>query len=348
MLANKAAMRGRGSTHRLGLTMLLAAVVVALPLLAGAFGRLHPALDSIGHFRIHLAAVLAAVGPALASIPGFRLSGAAAALLGIWAIANATGLSLVPGLGRVEASHVPRNQIGAVYRLLHLNLRYDNPEPEKVLSAIGRERPDVVTLNEVSGMWAAKLRLLESAYPYRIVCAIDNQAGGVAILSLRPFAEGTAGECLEGGTFATSTIDFGGRFVEVGALHLHRPWPFDQSGQIEDLKPLLGQMAETALLAGDVNATPWSAASARIAEAAGMVAVGPSSPTWLYHRLPASLGFAGLPIDRIFAKGKVSVLAVDTLASAGSDHLPVLAEFSVGPAEDENVEPLTATALLGP
>ncbi len=112
-----------------------------------------------------------------------------------------------------------------------------------MLSLIGRVRPDVVTLNEVSPMWADKLVLLSSAYPYRTVCTIDNHAGGVAILSLRPFAEGTEGKCLEGGTFATATVDLGGRLVEIGALHLHWPWPFSQSYQIDNITPLLAETA---------------------------------------------------------------------------------------------------------
>ena len=142
----------------------------------------------------------------------------------------------------------------------------------------------------------------------------------MAILSLRPFAEGTEGQCLSGGTFAIATVDLRRQIVEVGALHLRWPWPFDQATQIDELAPLLGEMAETAILAGDLNAAPWSAASARIADAAGMTPAGPAGPTWLYRRLPEFLRFAGLPIDQVFAKGEVIVHSVNTLEAVGSDH----------------------------
>ncbi len=241
----------------------------------------------------------------------------------------------------------PKDEAGPVYRLLHMNLRFDNPEPGKVLSLIGRLRPDVITLNEVSAMWREKLDLLSSAYPYRIVCTIENRAGGVAILSLRPFAEKEAARCIDGGTFAVATVDLGGRFLEIGALHLHWPWPFDQSRQIDGLAGPLGAMAETALLAGDLNATPWSAATARIVEAGAMTPVGPVGPTWLYRQLPESLRFAGLPIDQIFAKGDVLMHSARTLEAAGSDHLPVLVEFSLKAAEPEE-DAQTATAFLRP
>ncbi len=109
---------------------------------------------------------------------------------------------------------------------------------------------------------------------------------------------------------------------------------------------MLADMAETAILAGDLNATPWSAASKRIADAAGMTAAGPAGPTWLYRRLPEFLRFAGLPIDRIFTKGDVVVHSVNRLAPVGSDHLPVLVEFSLVVAQPEAEDPLTATASL--
>lgn len=338
-------MKERGIIRTTGLIALLAAILLSLPLVGGFFGRFHPALDSLAHFRVHLAAALIVVAIPLLVMRGFRWHGLLGAALGAWAILNLTGMPFLSGPASVQASDQPKDELSPVYRLLHLNLRYDNPAPGKVLSLIGRVRPDVLTLNEVSGMWSEKLALLSSAYPHRIVCNIDNHAGGVAILSLRPFAAGQEGECLEGGTFATAAIDLGGPVVEVGALHLHWPWPFSQADQIENIAPLLGRMAETSILAGDLNATPWSAASARVAEAAAMEPVGPAGPTWLYRTLPDVLRFAGLPIDRIFAKGDAVVHSVRTLEPVGSDHLPVLVEFSIEPPEPED-QALTATAAL--
>ncbi len=274
-------MHGKTAKRTIGLAAFWATILLSLPLVGGFFGRLHPAFDSLAHFRVHLAVLLVLAALPLLAISSFRRHGLLAAALGSAAILNITGASFLPGLGPVQASYQPKDELSPVYRLMQLNLRFDNPDPGKVLSLIGRIRPDVVTLNEVSGMWSEKLALLASAYPHRIICQMENRAGGVAILSLRPFAQGTEGQCLDGGTFATATIDLGGRFVEVGALHLHWPWPFDQSLQIEAVAPLLGAMAESSILAGDLNATPWSAASARVAEASGMTPAGPTGPTWL-------------------------------------------------------------------
>ena len=304
-----------------------AAMLISLPLVAGFFGSVHPALDSIGHFRLHLA-VLMILCAALALVGSMWRQGLAAIAFGLAAIGTTLGLQLWPA-GQAKAGFHPRDESAPVYRLLHMNLRFDNAEAGKVLSMIGELRPDVLTLNEVSSMWREKLDLIAAAYPHRIVCGTGSRSGGVAILSLRPFAEGVAPECLEGGTMAVATVDVGGRLVEIGALHLHWPWPFSQHYQIDRLEAPLGELAETALLAGDLNATPWSHAARRIAEAGALRPVRISGPTWLYRRLPEALRFAGLPIDHIFAKGGVTAHAARTLDPAGSDHLPVLFEFSL-------------------
>jgi endonuclease/exonuclease/phosphatase (EEP) superfamily protein YafD len=310
--------------------MVAAAIVLSLPLIAGFFGTLHPAFDSAGHFRVHLAVLLCAFS--LPLLAGSRRShGLLAMLLGIGSIATVSG---PPGLGVVHASIQPRDPGAAVYRLLQMNLRFDNATPERVLSLIGRIAPDVVTLQEVSSMWDDRLSLLAAAYPHQVKCR--GQSFGLAILSRRPLLE-SAG-CSLNGTFARAKVDFGGRVVEVAALHLGWPWPFEQAAQVDGLAPELDELSETALLAGDLNSTPWSATARQVAEAGGLSRVGPIGPTWLYRKLPGFLRFAGLPIDQVFARGDLVVHAARALEPAGSDHLPVLVEFSLkAPVPDTGI-----------
>lgn len=344
ILPNKTQMERNERIRTVGVIALAATTLVSLPLVGGYLGWLHPALDSLAHFRVHLAVLLIITALPLLLVRRFRLNGLLAGIFGAAAILGVTG---IPAFGTVQASYQPKDELSPVYRLLHLNLRYDNPQPGEVLSLIGRVRPDVITLNEVSAMWAEKLDLLSSAYPHRIVCTVATRAGGAAaILSVRPFAEDIEARCLEGGIFALATLDLGGRPVQIGALHLRWPWPFDQAMQIENAAPLLSALADTAILAGDLNAVPWSAASRRVADAASMSPVGPAGSTWLYRSLPEFLRFAGLPLDRIFAKGDVVAHSVEKLEAVGSDHLPVLMEFSLKASDPEPEDAQTATAAL--
>lgn len=324
----------------------LAMMALSAAMLAGFFGALHPALDSFSHFRIHLSVLTALLAlPLLAS--SYRLQAVAALLFAIASLATTAGA--LPRLWPQQAVAKPAD--GIVYSLLQMNLRFDNRTPKKVLSLIGRTNPDVITLDEVSGMWARELGYITSAYPYRILCPYPNGIFGVALLSRRPFAAGTAPHCEPRGAMATATIDFGGTGVDVAAIHLSWPWPREQYWQIGELAEPLAALGETAIMAGDCNAVPWSAAVRRVASLGRLTVMPSAGPTWIHRKLPDFLRrFAGLPIDQVFSKGGVTILSSTRLEDDGSDHLPVLVEFSLQPddgrkPEDEHQSALAANGL---
>ncbi|RWO33640.1 MAG: AP endonuclease [Mesorhizobium sp.] len=338
----------------------VAMLVFSAALVAGFFGTLHPAFDSFAHFRVHLAVLMALCAlPLLAT--SFRLQAATALLFAVAAFATTSNALSVPRLWPVQAAYeaeagdqpvYPGDQPIhpgdlTVYRLLQMNLRFNNATPEKVLSLIGRTQPDVITLDEVSDMWKAKLGLLASAYPHRILCPYPNGVFGVALLSRRPFAAGTQPRCDGRGAMAIATVDFGGTDVDVAAMHLIWPWPRNQSRQIGGLSGEFASLGETSILACDCNAAPWSAAVRRVA-GLGKLTVAPSpGPTWLPIKLPEFLRFAGLPIDLVFSKGAVFVHSVSRLENTGSDHLPLMVEFSLRPEQKKPVdEHETATASV--
>jgi endonuclease/exonuclease/phosphatase (EEP) superfamily protein YafD len=319
---------------------LAATVLASVPLVLGFFADRHPAFDAVGHFRAHLAVLLMVGGLALLASRHWK-HGLLAAALGMAALWTTLSSFAFPGQAAANAQAGER----AVYRLLQLNLRFDNEAPERVLSLIGRVQPDVITLEEVSANWQPRLKQIAAMYPFAVVCETPRRVGGVAIVSRRPIAVGGAGKCLGGGSLATVPIDFGGHRLEVAALHLEWPWPFKQAMQLDALAAPLGGLGRRALLAGDLNAATWSAAVRRIEAEAGLAHVAGIGPSWLDRRLPDILRpYAGLPIDQVMAKGDIVILSAKTLAAVGSDHLPVLVEFSLlGGAPEENAE--TATAM---
>lgn len=320
----------------------LAMTAFSAALLAGFFGALHPAFDSFSHFRMHLSVLTVLLAlPLLAG--SYRLQAVAALVFAIVCLATTT--SALPRLPTQQAVAKPADRI--VYSLLQMNLRFNNPTPKKVLSLIGRTNPDVITLDEVSGMWAKELGYIAGAYPYRILCDYPNGIFGVALLSRRPFAAGTAPRCEPRGAMAIATIDFNGVPVDVAAIHLSWPWPMEQSWQIGELAEPLAALGETAIMAGDCNAVPWSAAVRRVARLSGMTLMPSAGPTWIHRTLPDMLRrYAGLPIDQVFSKGGVTILSSVRLEDTGSDHLPVLVEFTLPPAssapEDEHKSALAA------
>jgi endonuclease/exonuclease/phosphatase (EEP) superfamily protein YafD len=318
---------------------------LALMLAFGLAGAWSPWFDAFTHFRAHFA-IAAALLAVFLLATRFRLLAVAGLVFAVACFSTVPGALTFFGLGPVQAGFQPKADDQPVYRLLQMNLRFNNATPEKVLSLIGRTQPDIITVEEASQMWRGKLDLLAHAYPHRIYC---GGVFGSAILSRRPFAEGTEARCYTTGTLATATVDLGGRTIDVAAIHMGWPWPRQQTWQIASIAEPLQALGETAIMAGDCNAAPWSAAVHRLADHGGLTVMPSVGASWLWRRLPDALRFAGLPIDQVFSKGDVVIHSAQKMPPAGSDHLPILVEFSLRPQVPEPLEDAkTATASVAP
>ena len=317
-----------------------ACVLVALPLLFGFLGAYGSKLDAFSHFRTYLS-ILLAVLAIVALVMRAWLAGVVALCFAGAAFATTIAALDLPFSGPPRLKLVAADGTEPVYRLLQINLRFDNPTPEKVLSLIGRVQPDVVTMDEVSPMWARKLKLIKAAYPQQVVCPTRIEIGGAAIISRRPFAKEHPWTCDDRGSFATARVDFGGRVAEIADIHLGWPWPGDQHWQLGRLGSVLKGLDDTTLLSGDYNAVRWSAAVYKVASDGNFKLVPPAGATWLYRRLPVWLRpYLGIEIDHIMAKGDITVHSSRILPDVGSDHAPVLVEFTVAPKPKPSKEPV--------
>jgi endonuclease/exonuclease/phosphatase (EEP) superfamily protein YafD len=88
------------------------------------------------------------------------------------------------------------------------------------------------------------------------------------------------------------------------------------------LAAIIARLDRPLILAGDLNATPWSYAFEDFVRAANLTP-GRVVPTW-----PAFLGRLGIPIDFVMARG-VTVEELETGPALGSDHLPVIAALTI-------------------
>jgi endonuclease/exonuclease/phosphatase (EEP) superfamily protein YafD len=308
-----------------GLVTRLFQLMVACTVLAvviGEFGFAQHALDSLAHFRAHLAAALVVLS-LLAFARRFWATGLGA-LLGA-ALGFGTSLPTLLGDPGDDAFAT-----AGAYTLLQMNLRYDTADKTEALERIAETRPDVVTLQEVNTEWQALFANLSVAYPYQAYCGTENR-DGVAILSRRPFSPDPATErCRKVEGLITRSVDFNGQFVGVSSLHLEWPWPRPQWVQIDRLPEVLAGLAQPSLLAGDFNATPWSAAVKAVAAAGGWRVVPGVGPSWMALQLPfLPAAKVGLPIDNLLVSPQVAVGEVRTLEATASDHLPVLMRFSL-------------------
>lgn len=326
--------------------LLISAVLVSVPLVLGFLGSAHPAFDSFAHFRSHLAILMGLLALPLL-LTAMRREAFMILLFAILAFSTTLGTArnLLDGSSAAQAN-VPTG--GARYSLVQINLRYNNPEPKRVLQMVAQEKPDVIAYQEAGSDWAMWIDILKGSYPYHFECRISGNNMGVGILSRRPFNEGSEQTCLGDNRLAMTSIDFSGTPVNVASYHAVLPWPYGQAAIIDRLVPELQKFDGPSVIAGDFNATPWSNAVHRIENASGTKAMTGIGGSWIPQSLPVKLAaYIGLPIDQILVNPKIEAPVAATLEEVGSDHLPVRLEFSVPmPVRPDIDEPETQSVML--
>ena len=164
----------------------LATMLVSIPLVLGFFADRHPAFDSVGHFRAHLAVLLAA-----------RRTGCcwhrATGSMACWPRAR-RGCTMddafvvfLSGPGQ-RRGRAPRPASARSTACCSSICASTTQTPEQVLSLIGRVQADVITLDEVSAAWQPRLQQISADVSLSIVCDSPRPFGGIAILSRRPIA----------------------------------------------------------------------------------------------------------------------------------------------------------------
>jgi len=272
------------------------------------------------HFRVHYVVVGVAV---VAAVAALRMRGWFDAAL----ISTLATLCLVvPGLGGAPR---PLPDGGVPVRVLVLNVHTSNRAFDRVGALIEELAPDVVGLVEVDQRWIDALAPALTGYAGRIEePRADNF--GVALYARRPLAGGVE---LLGGTLPTAvaTLDLGGATL---AFLLTHPLPPVRSAQLDAQLAQLDAVAARALaiagpvvVAGDLNATPWSRPFVRLLDGARLCDT--RAGRGVQATFPAALALVRIPIDHVLASCEIGVRARWIERDVGSDHLPVVVELVV-------------------
>ncbi|MEM7462431.1 MAG: endonuclease/exonuclease/phosphatase family protein [Pseudomonadota bacterium] len=307
--------------------LLLAAMIgTSLVIIAGFFGAIHPAFDTLSNFRLHLAVLLVLMA-VMWTFTCSRVPALLFALIGFFAIASASsGLPIPSGSAQASTS-------SQTHRLFVMNLFWANQTPEAVISKIIESKADIVMLMEFGHSWPSNISKLSASYPYQFHCAVHYGTGGVITLSRYPL-KAEPRYCGTYGSLGLADTEIEGTIVTLGAVHLRWPWPASGPRLIDEQTPYLMATGENALIAGDFNSVTWSHSMARFAKAGDLDIVGNIGPTWgpslriMGHDLQWPRRF-GLPIDNVMSKGKVDIVSATTLEPLGSDHLPILVDFQI-------------------
>ncbi len=297
-------------------------------------------LDLAAHWQwLYLAGLGMALGIALAA---HRRWLAAAVLFPLPWLAASPALPVQPDGETATAS----------FTLASANVHVSTTRADRLASWLAQASPDAVVLLEVSPQLARELPGLKPDYPHQLVQA-DDSPFGIALLSRHPLAASSKVAVdnpdgiphidaeLELPTAAPGPVAGAPpprRRVKLLAFHPMPPLsPHFHAARDASLHALARRsqaQGQPSLLAGDLNATPWSSAFRGLDESGWRRATGlrASWPAW-------GGGVFGIPIDHVLASAHWRLQSREIGPDLGSDHRPVLVRLALRPADTPPAAP---------
>lgn len=233
----------------------------------------------------------------------------------------------LPWLSAVPA--LPTTPSGAELRLAVANIHLDTEDTARLAPWLAGVQADVVVLLEVSPPLAKALKSL-AAYPHQVVHA-EYSPFGIAVLSRQPLRNPRLVRGEDDIVHIEAGLLVDGRAVDLVAFHPMPPMAA-QFHTLRDrkLQGLIAQSAQTqrpTLIAGDLNASPWSTAM-RALHGTGWARASGLAPTWPNW----GFGVFGIPIDQVLASPGWGVEESEVGPALGSDHLPLSVRLRLPPA----------------
>lgn len=280
------------------------------------FARLHWLLDLATHFAVQ-SAVLMALFLAVFLIWRQWIPAGIAAVGLLW-----NGALIVPvWFGRPAA-----DASGPRVKLLSANVHTGNRNTQAFLDLVEREDPDIVLAIEVDDRWLVALQPLKQRYPRSIERGrLDNF--GIALYTRLDV------DSLQDIEFADSEVPtivarlrVDSQSLTLYGTHTLPPIGAEYSGLRNRHLLALAERAlhETspAVVAGDLNVTPWSPHFTDLLKHSGLHDTRQGfgiHPTW-----PTSSPLIRIPIDHVLVSDRVAVLERHVADDFGSDHFPVI------------------------
>lgn len=221
---------------------------------------------------------------------------------------------------------LPQGDKGSILTLASFNIQVGTTQVGPLANWLALEKPDVVVLLEVSPEFAMNLPALK-AYPYQITHP-DHSPFGLAMLSKWPINTSQVIDDENGIAHIEADVLFGQQLIAVTAFHPMPPLsPYFHTVRNQQLRGFAQKnMARDipSVLAGDLNATPWSKAFSGL-DGFGWHRATSIRPTW-----PAwGQGVMGIPIDHVLASRQWRLQSHAVGPYLGSDHLPVLVRLAL-------------------
>lgn len=306
--------------QRIAIAMLAALTLATALSFAGALAW---ALDLLSHFHAIYFWVAGSMAVVMAALRWRRLA--------VWAglLVAFEGMLLVPlysGLLMGGAESVPGSPR---LRMVSYNMLRSNPRTPEAAEHIVALEPDVVVLLEVT---PEQLQVFTTALPgWHLVARPREDAFGIAVLTRE---EPRRVGLLELGSPSMPSLEVelevDGQPVTIAAVHPPPPvgarLGTTRDRMLRAISAWAAGQRGPVVVAGDLNATPWSVAMREI------LAEGPLRSTQrfgLQASWPALLGPLGVPIDHALVAGPIEPVARSIEPAFGSDHRMLVVDLEL-------------------
>lgn len=211
--------------------------------------------------------------------------------------------------------------------VLVANVLLGNRNAGPLLEMVRREEPDLFLAMETDEWWDQALSPLAETMPHRMQ-SITGSYYGIHFFSRLPLV---APEILNLATPQTPAVYSGvtmrsGETIDFIGLHPRPPQPFQSTlgrdAQLYAAALLVRDGEKPAVVAGDLNATPWETAVERMRRIGAL-----ADPRRGYGYVPtfsATSWWQSWPLDHVFHEAGFATMSLSRLGFFGSDHYPYL------------------------
>ena len=304
----------------------LLGAAVSLASVLGLLGDRPWFLDLMSHFRLQYAALLLPICGLLAWRRRWRSATVFAAALGLNAAL----------LGPLWWGGTQPTGSGPSLRLVVFNVYAGNTRRDAVARWLAERDADVIVVEEVNAAWVAELDAGLPGYLRLDTPTVREDNFGMAVLVRRGLrVDGVTAE-LDAAQVPRIDLrlDLAGQWVRVLGVHSMPPvggaGSAVRAAQIEAVGRRVRDTAEPIIVAGDLNATPWSAPFRRLLRDAGLR---DSARGFGYRGTwPSGLWWTGMiPIDHVLISPRWRVDHRRVGPDLGSDHRAVVVDLTLTP-----------------
>jgi endonuclease/exonuclease/phosphatase (EEP) superfamily protein YafD len=239
----------------------------------------------------------------------------------------------LPFARRQMQSTAPSAPAGNRLRLVTTNVLQTSRCADRLIALVRRADPDVILAVEVDEWWIERLSSgLGAMYSHKVAHPLSN-GYGVALFSRLELIEPEVRFVLDP---AIPSIRTGIRLRSGSAIDLYgvhpRPPSVLQDSTERDVELLriateIRKVSRPAIVLGDLNDVAWSPTTSNFMRAGELL--DPRRGRGFFNTYPAHWPGLRYPLDYIFTTKHFSVGRMKVLPKFGSDHLPLIAEFTL-------------------